>query len=284
LRDDEFPLVVEARQFVERLWAQCAPYLDSDLPVAARHDFQQRFWELYLTHVLLENGVALIARNQWRVRRKGPDLLASDGGTWIEAVLASPGTGADAVQEPEPGKAGWVPTDAIKLRLLNAIDAKLCQYKKYQRDGIVRAGDRYVIAVGTAAIYLARLGQTIPYIVCAVLPFGPEQVHIDRESLEIVGESFAYQPTIAKQSGTEVPTTLFQDAQSAPISALLYAWTDEGNRAAVPGHEFVTIHNPLAANPLPRGFFPFGREYWFEDQLYWVDHRVPKEDSNHHVT
>jgi len=130
LRDDEFPLVVEARQFVERLWAQCAPYLDSDLPVAARHDFQQRFWELYLAHALLENGVALTQRNQRRVRRKGPDLLASDGVTWIEAVLASPGTGADAVQEPEPGKAGWVPTDAIKLRLLNAIDAKLCQYKK----------------------------------------------------------------------------------------------------------------------------------------------------------
>jgi hypothetical protein len=63
-------------------------------------------------------------------------------------------------------------------------------------------------------------------------------------------------------------------ASPAPISALLYAWADEVNRARVPGREFVVLHNPLATNPLPRGTFPFGREYWFEDgQLHWLDHR-----------
>lgn len=275
LRDDSFPLVVEARGFVERLWLETGPYLDQELPREARYNFQQRFWEMYLTHTLLVNGVPLTRRDQREFRKKGPDLLSADGATWIEAVLASPGIGPDAVQDPEPGKASWVPHDAIKLRLLNALDEKQRKHDRYRESGIVQPDQRYVIAVGASAIRLAMLEQTIPRIVSSVLPFGPEQVHLDRESLEVVGESFAYQPTVAKLAGKPVPTTLFQDSHSAPISALLYAWADEINRPSHPGSEFMVVHNPMATNPLPRGFFPFGREYWYdEDKLHMRDHPI----------
>ena len=53
---------------------------------------------------------------------------------------------------------------------------------RHCRAGIIQPGERYIIAVGAGAIRLASLEQTIPRIVSTVLPFGPEQVHIDRES------------------------------------------------------------------------------------------------------
>ena len=36
------------------------------------------------------------------------------------------------------------------------------------------------------------------------------------------------------------------------------------------GADFRFVHNPLAANPVPRGTLRFGVEYWVhDDQLIW---------------
>lgn len=276
LRDDDLPIVVNGRHFVERLWRQCRPYLDSDLPIRARDCFQPGFWELYVAHTLLWHGVDLLPRDQRRVRKKGPDLLLSDGVTWVEAVLPTRGEGVDAIAEPEVGTANWVPHDALKLRLLAAIHEKLAKYMRYRETSVLSSTDRYVIAVGGSAIRLARLEQSIPRIVSSVLPFGAEQVRVDSTTLEVIDQSFAYQSSVEKLSGAKVQTTLFQDPMSAPISALLYAWADEINRPEIPGSSFVIVHNPLANNPVPLGYFPFGTEYWFEDgQLHRKVHVHP---------
>jgi hypothetical protein len=52
LRDDNLPLIVGAREFVERLRVETGPYLDPDPPVDARYNFQERFWETSPTHSL----------------------------------------------------------------------------------------------------------------------------------------------------------------------------------------------------------------------------------------
>jgi hypothetical protein len=107
--------------------------------------------------------------------------------------------------------------------------------------------------------------------VSSVLPFGAEQVRVNATTFEIVSQSFVHQPTIQKQSGARIPTTLFQEKRSAPISALLYAWADEINRPLISGSEFTIVHNPLAANPLPLGYVPFGTEYWLDSgRLHWA--------------
>jgi hypothetical protein len=275
LRDDQLPIVVNGRHFVDSLWAQCQPYLDSDLPLRAQDSFQPCFWELYLAHTLLFHGVDLMPRERRRTRKKGPDLLLNDGVTWVEAVLPTGGEGADAITEPRPGTASWVPHDALKLRLLTAIREKMTKYTRYRETNVLAPRDRYVIAVGGSAIQSARSEQSIPRIVSSVLPFGAEQLHIDTTTLEIVNQSFAYQPSVEKRSGAQVRTTLFQDPVSAPISALLYAWADEINRPDIPGTNFTIVHNPLAVNPVPLGYFPFGTEYWFQHgQLHRKNHSV----------
>jgi hypothetical protein len=266
LRDDDFEIVREGRQFVEEIWRECAPYVDLDLHVRARESYLPRFWELYVAYTLLTRGLTLVPREGRRVRVKGPDLLLGDGITWVEAVLPTGGSGPDAIKEIEPGTAGWVPHDALKLRLLSAIRAKLGKYHRYLETNVLTPTDRYVVAVGGCAISSAKREQTIPRIVSSVLPFGAEQVHLDAMSLQVIGHSFMHQPSVRKESGAQVSTMLFQDPASSPISALLYAWSDEINRPVSPGSEYIIVHNPLAANPLPLGYFPFGTEYWFQGE------------------
>src|SRR4029079_7527630 len=157
LRDDDLPIVLEGRRFVEQIWQNCAPYVDGDLPTRARDTFQPRFWELYVAHTLLSRGHGLISRDKRAVRVKGPDLLLSDATTWVEAVLPTAGTGHDKIVPPEPGTASWVPHDALKLRLLNAISEKLQKYDRYKATNILKPSDRYVIAVGGGALTATRL-------------------------------------------------------------------------------------------------------------------------------
>jgi len=264
LRDDDFPIVKEGRRFVEEIWLTCAPYVDPDLHLRARECYLPRFWELYVAYTLRENGLSLVPRESRRVRIKGPDLLLDDEVTWVEAVLPTGGSGPDAIHELRPGESGWVPHDALKLRFLSAIREKLGKHEHYRRTNVLTPTDRYVVAVGGCAINSARREQSIPRIVSSVLPFGAEQVHLDVTMLQVIGQSYAHQPSVRKESGALVATTLFQEPASAPISALLYAWADEINRPSFPGSEFIIVHNPLAANPLPLGYFPFGSEYWFE--------------------
>jgi hypothetical protein len=59
---------------------------------------------------------------------------------------------------------------------------------------------------------------------------------------------------------------VFLDESSADVSALLGSCSDELNRPDVPGADFVLIHNPMAATPLPRGWLPVGHEYWVEGE------------------
>lgn len=93
----------EARDFIESIWPPCAEFLDSDLQRDARINFHQRWWELYLAHVLLTNGVSLVPRKLRHPAQKGPDLLAivEEQRFWVEAVTVSSGTGPDAVPEGE---------------------------------------------------------------------------------------------------------------------------------------------------------------------------------------
>jgi len=257
------------------MWVKCAPFVDADLHLRARESYLPGFWELYVAYTIRSRGLALVPRENRRVRVKGPDLLLGDEVTWVEAVLPTGGAGPDAIKELEPGTSGWVPHDALKLRLLSAIREKLGKYERYRATHVLTPTDRYVVAVGGCAISSAKREQTIPRIVSSVLPFGAEQVHLDATTLQVIGHSFLHQPSVRKESGAQVSTTLFQDPSSAPISAVMYAWADEINRPDFPGSEFVIVHNPLAANPLPLGFFPFGTEYWFRDGKLNFNHQEP---------
>ncbi|HEX9870723.1 MAG TPA: hypothetical protein VGC99_19435, partial [Candidatus Tectomicrobia bacterium] len=72
----------------------------------------------------------------------------------------------------------------------------------------------------------------------------------------------SFRDSIEKKSGEIVSTNVFLDPEYASMSAVLYSSVDALNRPKVLGSDFILVHNPLARNPLPLGFFAFGVEYW----------------------
>lgn len=137
--------------------------------------------------------------------------------------------------------------------------------------------DPYVIAVNAGAVPLAFAGADIPVILRAVLGIGHQQVTLDRATAEVVDVGWSTRPIIRKRRGTSataseqgsaddlIRTTLFATPEHAGISAALYSTAHVGTHPGIKGlrwgEDFVLVHNPFAASPLPRGLLPHGREF-----------------------
>lgn len=260
MRDGAHPFEAEGRKYVEELWASYGHLVDSDAAQQARNDYAPRFWELYLAMALEENGIELALRAP-SGSSTGPDFRTSAAGVWIEAVLATPGTGPDSVVDDHTTGFREVDDAPVLLRLRQALERKRAQRDRWVRSGIVCDDDPFVVAIGTRRS-TGRLESPLPRVVSAVFPFGNLQVHIERDTGRLIGESYVYRGHIPKRSGAEVRTDAFLDPRYAGISAVLYASVDELNHPREPGPEFTLVHNDEAANPIPKGFFAFGREYW----------------------
>jgi hypothetical protein len=264
----EFDQEREARSFVDALWAQTSAFLDDDVQTAACSDFLPRFWEMYLAAGLLNGGLTLVPSKERKLKAGGPDILISEPRCFVEAIAVKPGIGADAVTKAEPLVVRSVPKREITLRLRQAIDEKHKKYQGYLAKGLLAPSDAYVIGIDGAAVPSTRGEPELPWIVCAVFPFGDSVFHLDKESREVTGHSYSPEHDLQKSSGAPVAKDIFLDASHAEISAIIYAWADEYSAAAIPGHDFIVVHNPYATNPISRGVLPCGLECWLEaDEL-----------------
>jgi len=250
---------------IEHMWSLYKPYADKDFLQEVRKDFHPRFWEMYLGFSLINQGVSL---EQYDKRQGGPDLLIlSDEKlkVWLEAVAPTAGRSANAVPEIEFGVVRDIPDEQIKLRYCSVIDKKYKKYYDYTKKKIILEDDCYVIAVNGGAIPSASKEIDIPRIVRCVLPFGNEVIEIDIDSLEVLDVHHQYQGASYKESGSPVSTNIFLNSDYDVISAILFSNVNALNYPNYPGNDFVLIHNPIAKNPLPRGFIELGREYWVEN-------------------
>ena len=136
IRDGARSRSVEAREFLDQLWRTCAPFLDSDFREQAAVSFSPRFWEIYLVWTLLQNKISL---RQPRHRRHSgkPDFCIASPVAWIEAILATPGEGDNAVPDYLSEEGGWFPEREIILRLRNALESKRKKHEKYLNSGAV---------------------------------------------------------------------------------------------------------------------------------------------------
>jgi hypothetical protein len=262
LRDANNDRTREARHFIEQIWVECAPFLDHDFVQLAQRQFEARFWELYLAHTFCSEAEQLVPPTKRARRQGGPDLRLARDGAWIEAVIATPGIGPDAVPESVHGVASTVPDGELQLRLSQAIEEKKRKHDNYLAKGVVRAEDPFIVAVNTGSIEQALLETDLPRIVRVVFPFGNEQVSIDRSSGKLLEVSYAYEDSVQKRSGSSVATAVFLDPGYAGISAVLHAHLDEYNRPRATGGGFTLVHNPNAHARLPLGRFRLGTEYW----------------------
>lgn len=262
-------------ELIEQRWAAFKEFADShfvqEFCTENPEAYQQRYWELYLGAMLVEQGFALKPNSG-----HGPDLGFDLAGraVWVEAISPGPGTGANRIPEmvfhdadsPLPIAGQEIPAPQRLLRYTAAIEEKARKYRDYIRDGIVAAADPFIIAID-----VSQLGDwgfdgasTFPAVLEAVFPIGAMQVHFplggsDRQPMA----DLQHRPAVRNSNNAEVVTTRFIDANYSGISGILCSERNDGTR--IPPTPMIFVHNKVAANPLNPSPVRVNDEYLLED-------------------
>ncbi len=264
IRDNLESHYKDARNFVEEMWLKYAPYAEPNFLDDARKDFHAKTWEMYLGCLFLDSGFSL----QEKTKMEGPDLhlLWNGCSIWVEATAPESGTGDNAVPEYKYNEVSAPPSDQIILRFASAIKEKFEKYKSYRSKGIINTADFYIIAINGGRIRYSLYGQTLPYIVSSVLPFGDLVFKLDKQSGKLVNSFHQYRDTVATAKGSPVATDIFMNKDYAGISAVLYSYMNVVNPPNRIGVEVHIVYNPLADNKLPQDIFTFGTEWRVEGE------------------
>jgi len=262
--------IVEVRSFAQELWQTYSPYADTDFRQQIQVDFHARFWEMYLTCTFLKASLSVISRDKGRDR--GPDILIENQACriWVEAI--APTSGADENPDRVPdfrhGVATRIPDEQIVLRYRSAISEKFdYKYHNYLATGVVSSSDPYVIAINSCRIKAAIADSDPPRILKAVFPIGYQKVTINKQTKEIIDSGFEFRPTVERRSGAQISTDLFLNPAYENLGGILFSRASVNHLIKGLGEDFIFIHNPLAKNPIPPGFFKFGREYTAQEGL-----------------
>ena len=243
-----------AREFAESLWERFCSFADPHFLTEVRHDFQARFWEMYLTCAIQE-----FADQQGSILscpKPGPDILLErdNSRVWVEAVVATNGTPGrpDSVAEPNPDGSGKIPEEKLVLRYANAISEKYRKYQGYLRDGIINKNDAFVIAINGAALSYkwTQLENDVPRFLKAVYPIGVYQLLLENRTGKIIGQQNEPRFNIMKASGAAVGTMSFLERRSRGISAILGSSADVMWHSLALGVDFELAHNPNSRAPI----------------------------------
>jgi hypothetical protein len=219
----------------------------------------QRNWEMLLARHLHQQGHALTCVGD------GPDLRFEHGGVtvWVEAVAPEPRGLTEEWLKPNFVGVGTFPHEEILLRWTTALDTKRKKLAEYQRKGVVRPRDAYVIAINgcqLGAVPVDRGISQMPFGVEAVLPVGPLAIPVDRETGKWGDAFISERFSIINANGSPVPTTPFVDPAYAGVSAVVGSAASLCYGKPLAAH---VVHNPLASVPLPHGVLGAADDEWF---------------------
>jgi len=260
------------KRLVEDMWREFEPIADDNFQSDAMSHFNERLWEMYLAVTLQRRGYEV--KN---MGGRGPDFHVSRDGvnSCIEATAPGLGEGDDAVPELVDRVVAEVPEDQIILRLTGALDAKRKQYSKAVERNALDPDLPFIVAINGNRIRFQGVQCTLPTVVRAFYGFGPLWVEWGRECRKIEKAYFQRQESIQKASGIAIPTNGLLTKDYPMVSGVLFSWSGLTTYPEKFGSEFIYVKNNHADNPLPEGFFPFGREYWVKgDQIFtreWGD-------------
>lgn len=242
--------------------------------------FQQRLAEMLLAEHLWSLGFELSSASA------GPDYFATKDGmsAWIELITPQP-TGINPGWLASPQVGVWqYPHKEIALRYTAAIKekhAKLVGTRGgggYLASGLVKPDQPYIIAVNQHLLQRAfRTLNGISQIpaACEVLfAVGPQQLHLNRDTLAVVHHDHAHRPSLAKSANVGVPADSFFNPGYAPVSAVLAVdlvlekfVTADLDHHLMQDHLSAVAYNPLANNPVkPR---------WIPADSHWTAQMAP---------
>jgi len=256
--------LIEGRVFTESLWQRYQGFADPHFRQDARGHFVERFWEMYLAVAFLDRGLQISPGSG-----AGPEFYFLSGNTkvWVEAVAPGPGTGSDRVPEIELGVVYEVPTAKILLRFANALAAKRARYLSALAAAMISASHSYVLAINSRRIPHAPYGNTLPYFVQALLPFGDLTLMLNRDSRKVEDAFYWLRDAVAKANQAPVCMRPFLDPEFAFISAVLHSAVDCVNRPAEMGGDFAVLHNPGATQPIHPSVFDWCDQYFYREGM-----------------
>lgn len=271
------PSCKNEKQFIENLWKDFQIFADKQFRKEFKTELYSRFWEMYLGCSLLKNGFGL----KKNIRYAGPDLSVTKDKNliYIEAVTPLEGLTDDRVPKPPLSKVVLVPVANIIMRILNSIDNKKKQYDGWIKNNIVDEKNPYIVAInGSQIIYCRDEDDEPPLILRSISAFGPRYYTFDNNTMKFLESGFKYEDTITKSAGKEVRKDIISQEKYSTISGFLYSNVKPLNRPNNMTDDFIFVHNPLAINPIPLGFFKMGMEYYKSENKFKVnDYRINKK-------
>lgn len=253
-----------ARTHVEELYSETKHLLDKKFHKQLKYDFYACYAEMYF-------AAALQSRCGYHLTHpsdKGLDFYIPELNCWVEVVNATDG---------EPGKVDSIPPivykqysgypeDKVILRLANAISVKFKKIRSDLERHLLNPDQPIVLCLSGGGLS-ERIPMYpeggFPQIVKALLPVGDLKLWLARDSRQVVSKEFVYKGHVHKSNGSTVSTECFLDEANRYISAVIFSYANPGMpvERSQRGCDFYTVHNPLAANPLPNGFITCGLEY-----------------------
>jgi type I restriction enzyme S subunit len=207
-----------------------------------------------------------------QVAGSGADFQVNDGErtVFVEATVPAPeGLPAEWLQ-PRDGVYS-LPDEDMVLRWTSAIRDKAGKHLADIDKRHAMKDSPFVIALNSCRLSRRPEDHGISqwlFAVAAVFPVGPPVVPIDRRSGEAGPMIQSLRRRIRRRANVEVPTGVFLDERYAHVSALIgcsSCYADEDARKKFHGFPpMIFVRNPLARNPLPRGWLPGAIEYWAE--------------------
>lgn len=285
LRDNEY--LSSLRDRIEALWIRYSRICPDDDTIgnAARDACHAMTWQMYLSCVLEDHGLLVQSATS-----HGPDipLEHSNKRHWVEAVVALPGGGVDAARPANEQFKGiqvsyGMDQNAVILRYRNSIEEKHRKLACYLQSGVVSSDEPFVIAINGGALLFPESDNRLPNIVRAVLPIGKQTYLVPLDGTGRATTQYPYSPSVQKQSGRAVATTVFLDPAYNGISGVFFSPAAIWNAPEQAGTELIFVHNPNASNAIPLGTFRFGREYWLDvhrSEMNWEHWKDGKRSSS----
>jgi hypothetical protein len=232
-----------------------------------------RVWEAMLYRHLLSCGFQPHSAPMKKSEEHGPDFrIVHQGQTiWIEAVAPAPeGIPPDYLEPPKKDKLEFrrMLDDEPLLRWTSVLRSKRKKLESDKKKGIIGDKGCTIIAINSCRLHdwvKNDLGKSgLPFAVEATLPFGPLAYPITPDGQPDGGPVNFPRNEIPRQDKRPVSTANFLDPDYANVSALLGCYhkpTLNPDYVKTGKISLTLVHNPLAANPLPRGILDVEKEY-----------------------
>jgi hypothetical protein len=236
-----------------------------------------RVWEAMLYRHLVSLGFELYTFGMKKAGELGPDFrFVYQGQTiWIEAVTPSPiGIPPDYLEPPQKGEVKLKPVlnEEPLLRWTSVLRGKRKKLEADKKRGIIGENDCTIIAVNSCLLHDWKphdLGVSrLPFAVEATFPIGQLAFPITQDGQP---DEPANVPRyeIQKSNNSSISTANFLNPCYANVSALLGCFhkpTLNPDYQKTGKISLTLVHNPLAANPLPRGILDVEKEYIAEKE------------------